>query len=132
MIAFPINALLVWPMATEQGYDLFANPLVNDAFRVVLNHWQTSFLTTNASRYVLPATATAFPEGDLPPNSVGWLHDGAKKQMVAVAFDFFGKETDVTTTADNVQRATPRSHAAAAAVAVSRPPLLRVLYSVVA
>ena len=116
MIAFPINALLVWPMATEQGYGLFANQLVNDGFQYVLNHWQTSFLTTSASRYVLPATAAAFPDGDLPPNSVGWLHEGAKKQMVAVAFNFVGPDTDVNATAENVHHATPRSHAAAAAV----------------
>jgi hypothetical protein len=93
LIAFPINALLAWPMATYSGYGLFANELVNVCFLRILNHWQENFLTTEASRYVLPATAAAPP---LPPNSVGWLHDGAKKQMVAVAFNFVGPDTDVT------------------------------------
>ena len=93
-VAFPINALLLWPMATYAGYGLFANVLVNDCFLRILNHWQENFLTTEASRYVLPPNANA--ETGLPPNSVGWLHEGAKKQMVAVAFNFVGKDTDVT------------------------------------
>ena len=93
LIAFPINALLAWPMATYAGYGLFANALVNACFLRILNHWQENFLKKKASRYVLPAAATAPP---LPPHSVGWLHDGAKKQMVAVAFNFAGPDTDVT------------------------------------
>ena len=94
MIAFPINALLAWPMATYAGYGLFANVLVNDCFLRILNYWQENFLLTEASRYVLPPDASA--ETGLPPNSVGWLHEGAKKQMVAVAFNFTGNDIDVT------------------------------------
>ena len=49
-VAFPINALLLWPMATYAGYGLFANVLVNDCFLRILNHWQEHFLLTEASR----------------------------------------------------------------------------------
>ena len=37
-VAFPINALLLWPMATYAGYGLFANVLVNDCFLRILNY----------------------------------------------------------------------------------------------
>ena len=114
LIAFPINALLAWPMATRAGQGLFANALVNDCFLRVLNHWQENFLTTKGSRYVLPPNATYCPQTfgaapkrqrqtpalplekcGLPPNSVGWLHEGAKTQMVKVAFNFVGNDNDV-------------------------------------
>ena len=122
-VAFPINALLLWPMATYAGYGLFANVLVNDCFLRILNHWQESFLTKEASRYVLPPNANA--ETGLPPNSVGWLHEGAKKQMVAVAFNFTGNDIDVTIEEVPLRQATrarcyrcrPASRRASSAVA---------------
>jgi len=100
LIAFPINAILAWPMATNAGQGMFANTLVNDCFLRVLNHWQENFLTTDGSRYVLPPNAAA--NKNMPSNSVGWLHEGAKAQMVKVAFDFVGDNTDVVVNDDGV------------------------------
>jgi len=93
-------------MATYAGYGLFANVLVNDCFLRILNHWQENFLLTEASRYVLPAKTD--PATPLPAHSVGWLHDGAKENMVKVAFDFVGKETDVTISSDHHVVCKPR------------------------
>ena len=50
VVAFPVNALLAWPMSTSVGQDLFANVLVNDCFLRILNYWQENFLLTEASR----------------------------------------------------------------------------------
>ena len=94
VVAFPVNALLAWPMSTGVGQDLFANVLVNDCFLRILNYWQETFLTAEGSRYVLPATTE--PATPRPDKAVGWLSDDAKKQMVLVAFAFAGTKTDVT------------------------------------
>eukprot|EP00731_Ephydatia_muelleri_P004723 Em0002g899a len=50
LIGFPINALLNWPMATTAGYAVFANALVNQQFKRILNYWAL-FLKTPDSRY---------------------------------------------------------------------------------
>lgn len=39
LIGFPINALLDWPMATRSGYHFFANALVNQQFKKILDYW---------------------------------------------------------------------------------------------
>ena len=94
VVAFPVNALLAWAMATDVDQDLFPNVLVNDCFLRILNYWQETFLTTEGSRYVLPATTD--PATPRPDTAVGWLSDDAKTQMVLIAFAFAGNNTDVT------------------------------------
>ncbi|HEV7514787.1 MAG TPA: phosphatidylserine decarboxylase family protein [Thermoanaerobaculia bacterium] len=81
LIGFPINALLDWPMATESGYDVFANALVNQQFKKILAYW-SQFLCTKESRYVLTERASKLdPETLVVP----WLGDLAKAEMVQVA-----------------------------------------------
>lgn len=81
LIGFPINALLDWPMATESGYDVFANALVNQQFKKVLAYW-SQFLSSKESRYVLTERASRLdPETLIVP----WLGKLAKSEMVQVA-----------------------------------------------
>lgn len=79
LVGFPINALLDWPMGTVGGQVTFNNDQFNAYFKSVLNYW-SQFLTTQPSRYVLA-------EGDATsdPQSIAWLSDPAKAQMVQVA-----------------------------------------------
>ena len=60
LIGFPINALLDWPMATTAGYAVFANALVNQQFKKILNYWAL-FLKTPDSRYVLVDSIMSIP-----------------------------------------------------------------------
>lgn len=81
LIGFPINALLDWPMATESGYAVFSNALVNQQLKKILRYW-SEFLTSEASRYVLTERVSRLdPETLVVP----WLGDWAKSQMVEVA-----------------------------------------------
>lgn len=81
LIGFPINALLDWPMATESGYDVFANGLINQQLKKILAYW-SEFLVSEASRYVLTERASRLdPETLVVP----WLGDVAKAEMVQVA-----------------------------------------------
>jgi phosphatidylserine decarboxylase len=84
LVGFPINALLDWPMGTVGGQVTFNNDQFNAYFKTVLNYWSW-FLTTPPSRYVLA-------EGDATsdPQSIAWLSDPAKAQMVRVAQQPFG------------------------------------------
>jgi phosphatidylserine decarboxylase len=82
MIGFPINALLVYPMATDFGYDVFANSLVNQQLKKILRHW-SKFLVTEDSRYVLI-------EDDPRHDAIAWLSPKAQKEMVSVANDALG------------------------------------------
>lgn len=82
MIGFPINALLNWPMATPQGYDVFSNALVNQQLKKILVHW-SRFLTTKDSRYVLV-------EGDCAEDVIAWLSPHAQAEMVSVAYNTYG------------------------------------------
>lgn len=82
MIGFPINALLVWPMATGFGYDVFANSLVNQQFKKILSYW-SKFLVTEESRYVLV-------ESDPAENVIPWLSPKAQQEMVEVAKSALG------------------------------------------
>jgi len=79
LIGFPINALLDWPMATSFGYDFFANALVNQQFKKILNYWH-DFLLKPDSRYVLI-------QNDLnaTPKVYAWLSDIAKAEVTNVA-----------------------------------------------
>ena len=79
LIGFPINALLDWPMATNFGYDVFSNQLVNQQFKKILNYW-SRFLVTEESRYVL---IESFP--DQTPKALAWLSSTARQAMVDVA-----------------------------------------------
>lgn len=79
LIGFPINALLDWPMATSFGYDFFANVLVNQQFKKILDHW-SKFLVTEESRYVLVENHI-----DQIPKVLAWLSEEAKQEMVDVA-----------------------------------------------
>jgi len=79
LIGFPINALLDWPMATSYGYQFFANALVNQQFKKILDYWG-KFLTTKKSREVLVEN-----HPKRTPKVIAWLSEGAKKQMVKVA-----------------------------------------------
>lgn len=82
MIGFPINAILAWPMATDFGYDVFSNSLVNMQLKKILNHWST-FLVSPDSRYVLA-------EGDKRELVIPWLSAKAQQEMVTVAYHSLG------------------------------------------
>ncbi|MCB0856337.1 MAG: phosphatidylserine decarboxylase family protein, partial [Bacteroidetes bacterium] len=84
MIGFPINALLVWPMATTFGYDVFSNSLVNQQLKRILTHW-SKFLVTEDSRYVLI-------DNDPRHDVIAWLSPTAQKEMVQVAISALGPE----------------------------------------
>lgn len=79
LIGFPINALLDWPMATNFGYNVFSNALVNQQLKKILRYW-SEFLVTEASRYVL---VESFPERT--PKVLAWLSPTARQEMVDVA-----------------------------------------------
>lgn len=84
MIGFPINALLAWPMATNFGYDVFSNALVNQQLKKILNYW-SKFLVTEDSRYVLI-------ENDPTENVIAWLSELAQSEMMQVAQGALGLE----------------------------------------
>jgi len=84
MIGFPINALLAWPMATDFGYDVFSNSLINQQFKKILTHW-AKFLVSEESRYVLV-------ENDPANNAIAWLSPDAQEEMVEVAKSSLGPE----------------------------------------
>ena len=84
MIGFPINALLAWPMATNFGYDVFSNVLVNQQFKKILNYWST-FLASPDSRYVLV-------ENDPAEDVIAWLSPTAQDEMLEVAESALGLE----------------------------------------
>ncbi len=79
LIGFPINALLNWPMATEEGYIFFSNTMVNQQFKKILAYWSL-YLSSEDSRKVL---VDSYP--DQNPKVFGWLTDEAKRAMVDVA-----------------------------------------------
>lgn len=85
LIGFPINALLDWPMATSFGNEFFANSLVNQQFKKILEYW-SEFLVSKDSRYVLV-------EDDLnaTPLVYGWLSNRAKEAMIEVACNAVGQ-----------------------------------------
>jgi len=69
-VAFPINAILNWPMGTDAGIAAFLNPKVNAEFKKIFDVW-SNFLTSPDSRYVLttedngwfgPAASEAMPD----------------------------------------------------------------------
>lgn len=84
LIGFPINALLDWPMGTAPGYTFFANSLVNQQFKKILDYW-SEFLVSPESRYVLV-------EGDPggTPVVIPWLSKTAKRDMIQVACSALG------------------------------------------
>ncbi|NOX91702.1 MAG: phosphatidylserine decarboxylase family protein [Gammaproteobacteria bacterium] len=79
LIGFPINALLDWPMATSFGYDFFANSLVNQQLKKILNFW-SNYLVTEASRSVLVDSFEC-----RTPKVLAWLSSTARQEMVKVA-----------------------------------------------
>lgn len=85
MIGFPINALLAWPMATDFGYDVFSNALVNQQLKKILSHW-SKFLVTEDSRYVLT-------QGDPSSDAIAWLSPESQEDMLQVANKALGLET---------------------------------------
>ena len=87
LIGFPINALLAWPMATSAGYSVFANALVNQQFKKILDYW-AQFLKTQASRYVLN-----YPDYN-PEHSIAWLSPTAKGWIVDVVNTAVGEEAN--------------------------------------
>ena len=89
LVGFPINALLNWPMATDAGTSVFANSLVNAAFKRILEAW-SKWLLTEESRYVLTSVRDGPVSSDLAPHAIAWLSDPAKGQMVEVAFNWMG------------------------------------------
>lgn len=92
LIGFPINALLDWPMATRSGYHFFANALVNQQFKKILDYW-AQFLQSPASRYVLTEPVSRLDRETL---IVPWLGEVAKAEMVQVARGAFGEGPDPT------------------------------------
>lgn len=92
LIGFPINALLDWPMATESGYVVFSNALVNQQFKKILAYW-SEFLVSKDSRYVLTEPPHKLdPETEIVP----WLGDAAKAEMVDVARSALGEGSNPT------------------------------------
>lgn len=92
LIGFPINALLDWPMATESGYDVFANALINQQFKKILSYW-SQFLSSKESRYVLTERRSRLdPETLIAP----WLGKLAKSEMVQVARSAVGEGPNPT------------------------------------
>ncbi len=92
LIGFPINALLDWPMATESGYNVFANVLVNQQFKKILAYW-SRFLCTEESRYVLTECASRLDPTTL---IVPWLGELAKSEMVQAAISAVGEGPNPT------------------------------------
>lgn len=86
MIGFPINALLAWPMATDFGYNVFSNTLVNQQLKKILGYW-AQFLVTEDSRYVLV-------ENDPKHHAIAWLSQDAQDEMVKVAKNALGSGTN--------------------------------------
>jgi phosphatidylserine decarboxylase len=92
LIGFPINALLDWPMATESGYAVLANQLVNQQFDKILGYW-CQFLVSEGSRYVL--TEPAYKLND-QTEVVPWLGDVTRTEMVRVATSALGEGSNPT------------------------------------
>lgn len=92
LIGFPINALLDWPMATRSGYQFFANALVNQQFKKILDYW-AQFLQSPASRYVLTEPVSRLDRETLV---VPWLGKAAKAEMVQVANEAVGEGPNST------------------------------------
>lgn len=79
-IATPINAILDWPMATDFGYQVWSNQLVNQQMKKILDFWG-EFLASSESRRVLNSSVPLFPGG---PTTFAWLSDPARQEMVNV------------------------------------------------
>ncbi len=92
LIGFPINALLDWPMATQAGYHFFANALINQQFKKILDYW-AQFLQSPASRYVLNEPVSRLDQETLV---VPWLGKVAKAEMVKVANEAVGEGPNPT------------------------------------
>jgi len=86
LIAFPINAILDFPMATKYGYAVFSTSLVNRQLKKILSEW-SKFLTSEDSRYVLATGKHDVLHAPVIP----WLSEASKKQIVEVAFQWRGK-----------------------------------------
>ena len=80
LVGVPLNALLLYPMATPSGTMAFLNDKVNQCFRKILRNW-AQLLNNPDSRYVLN-------------QQDGWLSDKALEQMPGF------KETYVTDPCD--------------------------------
>lgn len=102
LIAFPINAILDFPMSTKAGYTVFANSQVNQQLRKILNYW-SKFLTTEASAYVLSSTDNNALNATLIP----WLDPNATKQVVDVAFQYTGSPAPEDKTFGQVFKTVP-------------------------
>ena len=92
LIGFPINALLDWPMATQSGYHFFANALINQQFKKILDYWAL-FLQSPASRYVLNEPVSRLDRETLV---VPWLGKVAMAEMVKVATGALGEGSNPT------------------------------------
>ena len=86
LIGFPINALLAWPIATSAGYSVFANALVNQQFKKILDYW-AQFLGTPASRYVLV-------DNNDSEHTIAWFSPKAKGWIVDVVNKAVGEEAN--------------------------------------
>lgn len=92
LIGFPINALLDWPMATESGYVVFSNALVNQQLKKILEYW-SRFLVSEDSRYVLVEPVSRL---DRETAIVPWLGKVAQAEMVEVARSAVGEGRNPT------------------------------------
>lgn len=70
LVAFPITAVFLGPMATEAGFRMFSDPRVNAMIKNMLDTW-FQYLSSPQSRYVLhsgptgwfgPAASEVFPD----------------------------------------------------------------------
>ena len=74
LVAFPINALLDFPMGTLPGFTVFSNAKFNAAMKDVLNYW-TNFLTSPNSTYTLTRSSNS-------PSALAWLDPAVREQLV--------------------------------------------------
>lgn len=77
MVGAPLNAIILYPMATPSGTVAFLNERVNAAFRKILDNW-ARFLDSPDSRYVLNQET-----GWLSPNALKYMDDFTSTYVIA-------------------------------------------------
>lgn len=79
-VGFPINAILVWPMATLAGYRFFLHPEVNRKWHDILTTWG-NFLTSPASQVCLNED-----NGWLSPTAINMLAEKGNNGSTSYSF----------------------------------------------
>ena len=86
LIAFPINAILDFPMGSDSGYVVFSNSLVNQQLKKILDYW-TIFLESEESVYVFEADEND-PRNVLNATLIPWFSKSAESQILDVAYEY--------------------------------------------